>query len=59
MIEDEHILGSGASEYEIYFNFILKNHGNDIEIRNLNWCNTNNLSNIDEFDYVSYHWYNR
>lgn len=59
LIEDEDILGSGTSEYEIYFNFMLKNHRNDIEIRNLNWCNTTNLSNLDEFDYVSYHCYTR
>lgn len=52
---------SGASEYEIYFNFILSKHPNEIEIRALNWTNTNhlNLNLLNEFDYVSYHYYGR
>lgn len=53
--------GSGASEYEIYFNYIMKYHQNDIIIRPLNWENTNTLHNINNsnLDYVSYHWYMR
>lgn len=30
---------SGASEYELYFNYMLKNYDNDIIIRDLNWTN--------------------
>lgn len=29
---------SGASEYEVYFNYMVKNHNNDIIIRNLAWA---------------------
>ena len=55
---------SGASEYEIYFNFMLKNYSNEIIIRELKWCNTGSLEdicndNIKHYDYVSYHWYMR
>ena len=52
---------SGASEYEIYFNFILSKHPNEMEIRPLNWTNINhlNLNLLNEFDYVSYHYYGR
>lgn len=50
--------GSGASEYEIYFNYIFKNHNNNVEIRQLNWYNSNTLNINTNFDYISYHWYN-
>jgi hypothetical protein len=49
---------SGASEYEMYFNFMVKNYSNDIIIRNLNWQNvskinwTSNTFN-ESLDYVS------
>ena len=51
--------GSGASEYEIYFNYILKHHDDKITIRQLNWANVNDLSIVHNFDYISYHWYAR
>ena len=51
--------GSGASEYEIYFNYMLKNHSDKIKIRNLNWKNTNKMETNNNFDYISYHWYMR
>jgi hypothetical protein len=51
-------MGSGASEYEIYFNYMLKYNNDNIEIRPLNWANSNNFENTN-FDYVSFHWYNR
>ena len=53
--------GSGASEYEIYFNYMLKNNNDKIKIRNLKWTNSNNLDYLDnsDFDYISYHWYSR
>ena len=34
---------SGASEYELYFNYMFKNHNDQIELRQLNWHNSNNL----------------
>lgn len=54
--------GSGASEYEIYFNFILSKYSNNIILRQLNFINTSTLNNIDdlkEYNYISYHWYLR
>jgi hypothetical protein len=51
--------GSGASEYEIYFNYMLKNYNDNIIIRSLNWCNTNTLDINTNKDYISWHWYMR
>ena len=52
-------LGSGASEYEIYFNYMLKYYPNHIIIRKLNWKNTCKLETDVNLDYISYHWYMR
>ena len=59
-IEKKEILGSGASEYEIYFNFLQKHYPNQYKIRPLKWANVSNLhlNNIN-LDYVSCHWYMR
>jgi FkbM family methyltransferase len=52
--------GSGASEYEIYFNYMLKFHSDKIKIRPLKWANVNNLSYLySDYDYISYHYYIR
>ena len=56
------INGSGASEYEIYFNFMLKYYNNEIIIRPLQWKNTKSLNNDKDnnnYDYISYHHYMR
>ena len=60
------INASGASEYEIYFNYILKNHKDQITIRKLEWIDvsTFNMTTADDctdvpYDYVSCHWYAR
>jgi len=61
------IYTSGASEYEIYFNFMLTYYSNEIIIRELKWCNTKTLDFQDtndnginnDYDYVSYHYYMR
>lgn len=50
---------SGASEYEIYFNYMLKNHSDKIEIRQLKWANSNRIDLKSNLDYVSVHWYMR
>jgi len=54
---------SGASEYEIYFNFMLKDYNNEIIIRPLNWINTcsidNHNNNHNNYDYISCHHYMR
>jgi hypothetical protein len=48
---------SGASEYEIYFNFIQIYHQNKFKIRNLKWENTKNKNLNQELDYISCHSY--
>jgi len=50
---------TGASEYEIYFNYIILNHKENIKIRQLNWANTKHLVLNNNYDYVSIHHYNR
>ena len=54
---------SGASEYEIYFNFMLKYYPNKIIIRKLKWRPVSSLNylkkNNNYYDYISYHWYMR
>lgn len=52
-------LHSGASEYEIYFNYMIQNHSDKITIRGLSWKNTNRLEVTGNYDYISYHWYMR
>ena len=51
-----HTIESGASEYELYFNYMIDKHSELIEIRELNWSNKNmsyNLNNNDNMDYIS------
>lgn len=50
---------SGASEYELYFHYMLRFHPDKIIIRPLKWINTHTLSVYHDYDYVSYHWYMR
>jgi hypothetical protein len=51
---------SGASEYEIYFNFMLKYHPQEVQLRKLLWKNETSLDAIDpSYDYFSYHTYLR
>jgi FkbM family methyltransferase len=50
---------SGASEYEIYFNFIQYKYPNDFKIRALNWKNSSSLDLNSDCDYISYHSYLR
>ena len=53
--------GSNASEFEIYFNYMLKFYPNKIKIRKLKWKNTNilQINNENNLDYISYHWHMR
>lgn len=54
---------SGASEYEIYFNYMIKYHPDKIKIRKLNWINykknmtQNYFKSKHNYDYISYHQY--
>jgi len=52
---------SGASEYEIYFNFMLKYHSDKIILRELKHKDIQHFQEIhnDVYDYVSYHWHGR
>jgi hypothetical protein len=50
---------SGASEYELYFNYMLKYHKQAIMIRPLQWKNSNTLERNSGLHYVSCHWYER
>jgi hypothetical protein len=50
---------SGASEYEIYLNYMLKYHFDKIQIRQLNWRNVYHFDVDCGLDYISYHYYSR
>ena len=51
--------GSGASEYEIYFNYMLKYNPDKIQIRKLRWENMKKPKTNSNYDYVYSHWYMR
>lgn len=50
---------SGASEYEMYFNFMLLFHPKEMRIRPLKWSNVSDLDKISDEDFVAYHHYSR
>jgi hypothetical protein len=50
---------AGASEYEIYFNFMLNKYSNMIKFRKLRWRNIPELITNTEYDYLSVHWHIR
>jgi hypothetical protein len=50
---------SGASEYELYFNYMLQQHPSEICLRQLQWQNVPRLTNTGRNDYESVHWYMR
>ena len=52
--------GAGASEYEIYFNYMFKNYSDKVKLRYLKWVNSRSLPELNsEYDYISYHWHMR
>jgi hypothetical protein len=59
LVSPKDISYSGASEYEIYFNYILAYHRDKIAIRSLTWENCSSLPETTKYDYVSIHWYRR
>ena len=65
MIDKKEILFSGASEYEIYLNFLMGINRHKIHIRHLLWKNINHSphdskEDLDlDLDYVSCHFYDR
>lgn len=50
---------SGCSEYELYFNYILRFHSDEIKIRKLKWCNDSEIDELLDYDYISCHYYLR
>jgi uncharacterized short protein YbdD (DUF466 family) len=50
---------SGASEYEMYSNFMYKVHPDKVILRSLKWANKDKLVLNEDYDYVSVHWYMR
>ena len=55
-----HGFGSGASEYELYFNYVCKFHPDEIEVRELNWENVQKLDlKKKDLAYISHHHFNR
>ena len=61
VLDVKHYLFSGASEYELYFNYIYSRHHDKMIIRNLKWKNSGVLdeNNNHDYDYVSLHFYLR
>lgn len=63
LVDPQHLLESGASEYEIYFNYVFL-HTNQVSIRKLNWKNIVNLKEVRKlkkrgYDYIAIHSYCR
>ena len=59
VVDRNDFVGSGASEYEIYFTFMNLYHPNEIVVRQLNWANKDRLENDNDYDFISVHWYMR
>ena len=61
LVDPNYYEQSGFSEYELYFNYVMNNHGDKIKIRKLNNKNfediQNNYDNMNDYDYVSFHSY--
>ena len=53
------VILDGASEYEIYFNYMFKKYPSKVRIRKLNWINCGYLIMNGYYDYVSVHHYMR
>jgi uncharacterized short protein YbdD (DUF466 family) len=50
---------SGASEYELYFNYMIAKHSDKIHIRPLIWKNTNSFEDDGTNDFIAVHHYSR
>ena len=59
MVAPQNYHHSGASEFEIYFNYMVKMHPDEIIIRELIFENVNGLRLDSDNDYISYHHYMR
>lgn len=60
-VDKNHLHGAGASEYEIYFNYMIQYHRDKILIRDLHWRNIKDIHLLEDtsYDFCSYHHYMR
>jgi len=64
-VDNNDYIHSGASEYEIYFNYVLLNHSDKIVLRYLEYNDSIHLKRnggsiiVEKLDYFTNHWYNR
>jgi hypothetical protein len=60
-VDAKHTTKSGASEYEVYFNFCLDRHPDDLLLRRFSWRNVSTIDEVspDHYDYVTLHWHRR
>ncbi len=58
-VEPSRYQESGASEYEMYFTYMLTHNLSYARIRPLKWRNAHSISSVrdEDLDYVSCHWY--
>jgi hypothetical protein len=62
-VDKNYIIWSGASEYELYFNYMLQFHSDKFILRKLKFVDTGdfddktNVYNDLDLDYVSVHWH--
>ncbi len=54
-VHPEHLEYSGASEYEIYFNFVFS-RTKQVHIRHLKWLNVNSLKDLARYQTQGYHY---
>lgn len=59
LVDGKHITGSGASEYELYFNYMLIFHSDKIKLRFLKWMNSEKIIVNKDLSFVSRHWHLR
>jgi hypothetical protein len=59
LVTETDINHSGASEYELYFNYMFKYHSDKVRIRKLEWKDQDTLLGNSNLDYISVHHYNR
>ena len=52
---------SGASEYEVYFHYLMNNHADKVRVRPLQWTNDGQRAVVPTGDwhYQNYHWHNQ
>lgn len=61
VIDRSEFMGSGASEYEMYFTYMHLYYPDEICVRELNWENCSKLEPdcVTKYDFVSIHWHSR